>query len=528
MRTLDCVLALIFCRTTSLLATLLFALKAFTQTIPAGAVIESIEIVVEDVFEENGEVPDFWAYRLANQLHIKTREKIVLQELLFSEGEEIDEEALAQTERNLRALPFVRRARIEKTLTQEGNVHIRVTLLDSWSTQPEFRFAKTGNDVYWAVGLTEKNFLGYGKELKILRSSDLDRQQTFAQYNDPRFFGSRVQTNTLVSDASDGHRIHFQALRPFYAIDTMWSFRAQYEDFERLDPIYAMGERVDELHHLRQRKEVAVKRTPATAVRVHIGYDGMRETFDETIDSRRFGMIRTGISSVSHRFLKLNYLNRFERPDDINLGNETAGFIGVSTPETGGEDSTSWHFLFTENIGFRLNNKGFVLTRASWEARHRNEQVENSLFSLRVNLVQKLTNKSVFLAKAELVHGHQLDAERQVRLGADNGLRGYPVRQFNGDRSFLVSAEARWFLFDDVANLASIGVATFVDTGYAWPKGQPMVLSDMQSDVGMSLLIGGSRVSASRPGVRIDLAYAFSPIEGHRRWLFSLGSQMGF
>ena len=55
----------------------------------------------------------FWAFRVADRLHIRTREEIIRQELLFAPGDPLDKEAIAQTERNLRALVFLRDARIE-------------------------------------------------------------------------------------------------------------------------------------------------------------------------------------------------------------------------------------------------------------------------------------------------------------------------------------------------------------------------------------------------------------------------------
>jgi hypothetical protein len=102
------------------------------------------------------------------------------------------------------------------------------------------------------------------------------------------------------------------------------------------------------------------------------------------------------------------------------------------------------------------------------------------------------------------------------------------VRQFNGTRSLLLGVEGRWFLADDLLRLISIGVAGFADSGYAWPEGMAVALHDLRSDIGVSLLLGSNRVSASRPGVRFDLAYALQPVEGRGRWLFSAGSQLGF
>ena len=154
-------------------------------------IIDSIEIVVEDVFDDDGMTPVFWAYRMANDFHFKSREGVIRRELLFAEGDPVDDEALAQTERNLRALPFLRSALVETIPVDDDRVRIRITTSDSWSTNPELRLAKVGNVWVWAVGAREANLFGHGKQLRVLYNSGLDRDETFVSYGDPRVLGSR-------------------------------------------------------------------------------------------------------------------------------------------------------------------------------------------------------------------------------------------------------------------------------------------------------------------------------------------------
>ncbi len=493
-------------------------------------VIDRIEIVVEDVFEDDGRTYDLWPYRLANQLHIETHEDIIRQELLFREGETLDDEALAQTERNLRALPFLRSVRVETEADEDGRVLVRVVASDSWTTRPELRLAKVGNEWVWAAGASEENLFGRGKQFRVLYNVGLDREETYLSYRDPRLLGSRIALGTFFSSASDGHRATLGLHRPFFSLETRWSFRLQVDDFDRLDPLYKEGERVSELRHVGSRSVLeiarAVRWTPSSALRLHVAYQ--RSDDDVEVERRRFGILRVGVTSVGHDFLKLTHVNRFERVEDINLGNQAAAFFGVSTPSLGGEPGTSYFLFLSERRGVSFSENGFLLGGLSWQARHRNGRLENGLFRARVDWVHKFHRKRLILAKADFNHGTNLDPELQLRLGAESGLRGYPVRQFNGNRSFLLTAEARWFLLDDFAKLVSLGAAAFADAGYVWPDGSPMALRDLRSDVGFSLLVGGNRVASSSPGVRFDLAYALDPVPGRSRWLFSAGSRVGF
>ncbi len=180
----------------------LFALAALLCP-PAGPPPSTASrFVIEDVFEDGGLTPDHWIYRLGNQLHVETKEVVIRRELLFREGEPLDPEALAETERNLRALPFIRRARIETHPAGRGDGRRTGAVVgDSWSTVPEARLSKVGNKWIWALGASEGNLFGRGKEIEALHTSGLDRDETYVLFRDPRLFGSRFSVSTYYSSA---------------------------------------------------------------------------------------------------------------------------------------------------------------------------------------------------------------------------------------------------------------------------------------------------------------------------------------
>jgi hemolysin activation/secretion protein len=233
-----------------------------------------------------------------------------------------------------------------------------------------------------------------------------------------------------------------------------------------------------------------------------------------------------GVSSIEHRFLKLTHVNRFEIAEDFNMGDEISAFAGLSTPTLGGEEGTVWFWRLRARRGFEIGAEHFVTGGVAWTARHRHGEIENSLTSIRLDYVNKLSPRWPLVATARFHGGINLDPEVQITLGVDNGLRGYPVRQFVGTRAVLLSAEQRVFIADEVLQLVSFAAAAFVDTGFAWPEDRSVRLADLKSNVGLSLLLGRTRLSSTTPGVRFDLAYALDPISGRSRWLFSVGSKI--
>ena len=496
--------------------------------------IGGIEVVVNDVFDrDKGKL-----FRLANKLHVRTREKIVRRELLFRSGDYLDREALEQTERNLRALPFLRDARVETVAVpmDEGDaaiegvgiVDVRVTTWDSWSTSPVIGFANVGDRVTWTLGASEKNLLGSGRQVEIARRSGLERDDTQVFFGDPRVGGSRFVLESSYADQSDGSRATLSLKRPFFSLGTSWAFGMWLEAFDRLDPVYLAGERVQRLRHVRRRQEIqmarAIHRGRTSASRLHLSF---RQREDEVAGILRdFGIFEVGISSVQHRFVKLTHINQFERTEDFNLGREFSAFVGVSTGWLGGEPETAWFLSAEHKQGFRIGERQFLIGRLRWQGRHRQARWEDNLARADLEYLNKLSPRRLLLLSARLARASRLDPETQLTLGAHNGLRGYRVYQWTGTRSLLLSVEKRWFLADDVGQLVSIGFSAFADSGYVWTEQESVDFGDMKTNVGIGLLLGRNRLSSTRPGVRFDLAYALDRLQGHSRWLFSAGSQI--
>ncbi len=67
-------------------------------------------------------------YRLADRLHIETRRSVIREFLLFREGDAYQPERLEETERNLRALSFLKSASVTASAPHDGVVDVRVEL----------------------------------------------------------------------------------------------------------------------------------------------------------------------------------------------------------------------------------------------------------------------------------------------------------------------------------------------------------------------------------------------------------------
>ena len=514
---------------------LVYAASAAGQNGSPPPVIGTIDIVAHEVFDEpSGGFAAF--YRVANKVHISTRERIIRRELLFAPGEEVNLQRLEQTERNLRALTFLRDARVEAVSAgtngddQAERVDVRVTTWDAWSLTPRIDFEQVDDRTTWDLGVTEKNLFGLGKSISVWHETDLDRTAERVVYSDPQLAGSRFTLTASLADLSDGDEEFLLLTRPYFSLEDTWAFSVGAGAFSRSDPLFADGQEIDRLRHRGRWGDLelgrAVRRRPTSALRAHVAYRARDERIGS--DDRDFGIVEGGVQSIEHRFTRLTHVNRFEQTEDFNLGAQSYATVGLSAPALGGSDIRALLVSAGHSRGVAFRPDHFLVADIGVVGRRESGRWLNTVALARARYLRKHATRHLLLGRAELRWGHNLDSEVQLLLGAESGLRGYPVRQFAGTRSLLLSAEERWFVADDIGQVVSLGAAAFVDSGFAWPEGESLSLSDLKTAVGGSLLVGSNRLFLVNGGVRLDLGYALAAVPGVGGWVVSFGSDIEF
>ncbi len=506
------------------------------QEEPAPPPIGNIEIVGREVFDERGGGL-FAPHRVANRIHVRTRDHVIRRELLFETGDPFDRELIDQTERNLRSLWFLRDARVEASAVDEDldgrpeRVDAVVTTWDRWSLAPRVDFSQVQDRTIWEIGVSEKNFLGFGKAITVSHRQNLDRVTDRVRYEDPQLIGSNVGLAASLADLSDGHERLLTLDRGYLSLRDPWAFSAGIVSVARTEPIVEHGVEVERLPLRGEFVDLeagrALLRGDNHAVRVHGAYRSHRSQVGG--DNRDFSGPEVGLRTVTHRFVRLTHVNRFERTEDFNLGTESHAVLRLSTPALGGQPATFVSVGYRQGLRFRDDH--FVVLGVGFDGRREGGGWRNSVAAVNARYLRKHSTRTAFVGKLDYAHGHDFDPEVQLRLGAETGLRGYPVRQFTGTRSLLLTAEERFFFADDVWQLFSFGVAGFVDSGFVWPAGRRVDLGDLRTGVGVSLLVGSHRL-ASRGGVRFDIGYALDPVEGPdgrpKRWVGAAFSDIDF
>jgi hypothetical protein len=483
----------------------------------------------ENVFDESENA--YWLARVANSLHIVTRDYVVRRELLIPEGAPFDSAAADETARNLRKLGIFRDVTVDTTRTDSGLVQ-HVTTHDSWSTQVYVSFKSTGDQITWGAGVTEKNLLGSHIKASFRYTDDPDRSTSQFSASVPRVW-KRLGFDGSYEELSDGKTGRFTASSPFTAIMTPQSATLEflYNDKDVLR--FFGGEEVasDTVRRLLTKGTLnaawATRASPNGFVRLGSSLQARRDDFsDSTIadaDRSVFGELGLNVEASSTRFKVIKGYKTLTGNEDIDLSTTVRGELWVA-PNVWGYDRFGVGPGVTIHVG-KLVPNGFTLfdLRASSLFTHKGLD-SGSVVGKAVLALHPADRHSVVVNLNGGMQKNPYPGE-EFDLGLTYGPRGFPAHAFTGDRGFFTTAEYRWVAIPEVFKLFGIGLATFVDYGGAWYSGSP---TRTGTDAGVGLRIGSIRSSSGKGATRIDLVHRFANDVLPSKWLIAIGSGFPF
>ena len=511
-------------------------------------VIAAIVIERRNVFDPAVKGEDWWPFRIADEIRFVTREKVVRDELLFAPGDRWDALKVIQSERNLRSSYPFRQAEIVSVPRSDGRVDTHVLTQDSWSTNPRIGFGTSGGQSNASLGLEENNLLGYGKSVSYVHSQGngtIGPQHSDSySYGDPRFLGTRLALGGAYTRTQDGDSESVTLSRPFYALDTSRAVSLAWSNGNGVGALVQNGADYSNYYERRRVVDAATGwRLPEDrwfVQRVEVGWYEDHADFGTSNESpgTRPGLLplnrnisgpTIAYSWIQPRYVKETYIDRMERVEDFNLGNELRVRSGYMA-QAAGSAQDEWIFNASDRQGLGLGEGRFALAAASISGRVLENRWENGLAAANASFFWKnyfRTRSRTLVAHVEAAQAHRLDLENQLVLGGSTGLRGYKNDSFTGGRSILANLEDRFFFDGEYFHLARFGGALFVETGSVVPEGDNFSTARFHSDVGAGMRVAGTRSGAGTV-VRMDLAYALNGGPGGSRWVFSLKAGQSF
>jgi hypothetical protein len=491
----------------------------------AGALIGEILIEANDIFDLDDPEENNWAFRTANRLHIVTKPRVIRNLILFKPGDPYRARVLEESERILRSQRYLYDASIEPIRYENGRVDVRVRTRDVWTLTPGLGYSRAGGEDEFRIGIEDSNVLGYGKEITIRWDKRIDRTQVLYRYRDPAVLGSRITLEAQYADNSDGFGRLFSIARPFYAQDVRWAASAVVFDDESVVSLYDRGEIFasfqQSVRYLETSGGIGRRTLSGRVLRGSLGY-----TFEEkrfTADpgggtpppegvppDRTLAYPWVGFETFRDRFVEVRNLDRIMRTEDLYVGNLLRAELGISAEPFGAEGPTRLVYEGLWRGGRVRDGRDYLLARFGISGRYGAGVTENLLAGGALRAFFRQEARWAFVAEISADVSRNLDPERQLVLGGDTGLRGYPIRYARGDRRWLVTLEQRFYSDWELLKLVHVGAAVFLDVGRAWfEDGEPDDLGILK-DVGIGLRLSSSR-SSQGGMVHVDFAV---PLDG--------------
>ena len=203
-------------------------------------------------------------------------------------------------------------------------------------------------------------------------------------------------------------------------------------------------------------------------------------------------------------------LDQIERTEDVLLGLRAGGRVGYAAESLGSDRGALMLSAHAQNgWDFGRERSLFVTTAAS--GRVEDDGVRNAVLSAAARFYARTSENTKFFAAVNGAVTEKLDADQQLLLGGEEGLRGYPLRYQAGTSRALLTLEERYYTDWYPFRLFHVAGAAFFDMGRTWGTDVTGATSDgLLKNFGIGLRLGSSR-SAFGNVIHIDLAF---PLDG--------------
>jgi hypothetical protein len=478
----------------------------------AAQTIDTIIIENHNVFHGDGDGAPAFLAKLANGLHLRTRQWVIRRRLLLDAGDPVDDARIEESERALRSLGVFRFVQVDTVRPVRGGpLALSVVTADGWSTQPQASYTTAGGDEAWEIGFIERNFLGTATELALSYGKNPDRSRLDLGFANPHFLARRASVRLRYSDFSDGRTGSWQFGLPFYETGARRALETYGESADQRILRFRDGALFDSTQHRLYRVGVtggfATHATSRSYVRLWGGIEWRRDDYaprgTAPFPRTTFTTFRTGIELGRVRFRVLEQFNSYARREDVDLspmlrvGVVTEGDFGY---EARGQISAIWA-------------RGFALLRAE----------ANGLDSTRtigqLTIVSQNVRRHTLIAHLEGGALHKVKPGSEFDLWmAQRGPRLFGVHDFTGTRMIWLALEDRILVAEELFGLVGVGLAPFLDYGGAWYSDQAARLG---ANAGIALRFGPTRAVRGE-AAELAFGYRFGDAVGDKRWAVTL------
>jgi hypothetical protein len=462
--------------------------------------IDRIEIVRKDIFDTT-KVEDRHIFgSVVNDLHVLTREDVVRRELLFKEGDELDETVLQESARNLRALGYLGDVTISSYAITETSAVVAVVTQDRWSIDMLPAYKQEGGASAQRYTLKDDNFLGGGHSLSLSYSYQTDRPSphgTDLILRERNLFGTRLKALVQQRNAWDQQKTAIGLEQAYFSDRAPWAGGIYAEFGHQKQVFYRDGMLTydQETERQMQRGWVSMSLGSQALVRPVIGYLRIRSDYVDPRIYDNLDLVTISTSYLNRAFVERSCLNSSGRTEDMPVGFGAGVTMGKNFL-TRGVSAPLYVAGVTLRCAMLLTDRSYFGWNASFQGYWGGSRKEEGTVNVLLLHHLKISTFQTFVAQVNAVVGLGWSGRRQLLLGSSTGLRGYNEQSFAGDRMITYGLEHRIFTNMDLL-FFRIGGALFLDGGTVWSGDAPPGRQRFSNAAGVGLRIENTKVQGA-------------------------------
>ena len=469
--------------------------------------------------------------RVARTMHETTQPDVVERFLLFKAGDRCEELRRAESERILRAQPFIADADVFIVSNDDGTVDAEVRTIDETAVVLGGSVRARSPNIS-GILFGNANLAGQGVYVSgAWRAGDGFRDAYVGRLIDNQFLGRALVAGAEGERNSIGGSWRLNAGRPFFTDLQRVAWRGRTgESYGLMELRRADGTRPKVAMRRRFYEVGAIGRV---GVPGRLGLFGLSITGDDEEPGNRLvaadsGMIRDigplpraylshhiarvnlllGVRDI--RFVRRRALDAITASQDVPLGVQIGLQAGRSSPIVGAKEEDI--FLAGDLYAGRSKSER-ATTRLQLRTEGRRAAGEAAwdgvLSTGRLSHQIKMNTANLDELAIEWAGGYQQRMPFQLLLGVpEGGVRGYEKSSFAGGQRLVVRVEHR-YSYGAVRNLGDLAVGGFIDAGRQWAGDVPFgVTTPVKASIGLSLF--ASVPPRSARVWRADLAFPVS------------------
>jgi len=491
-----------------------------------------------------------WLRSMANRAHRRTSKSFIEGELLFEVGDCFDPLLLEESERILRALPFISDSDVYAVHVDEQEVHVVVDTHDEWTLKLGGRFEFDRRLRITQVSFTEENLMGTGTLLGAYLIEEDERRDLGLQLRALQLAGTRLDSRVGGGRTRTGDFIYESIAYPFVGEVGKWAFLESYfqrEDlFRYASPAGAGFTHVNLPIRTRGAATALARRfgTPGDLTIVgaalsweDVSFDGFPRGvtvvsgFDfsnpDTADTATVAVVRPQVNERrawrlgllagkrNIAFVTREGLDALRGEQDVRVGTQALATVAATLGTPNFAPDSSFHeirgtiSLFAGAAGdhWIVNSELTVEAARPLSQTARDGALRDVLGEVGASFYWQPPSapRHTLVLGLSGVGGWRSSLPFQLTLGGPYAVRGYGREDFPVARRLTAHMEDRITLGGRFADLFDLGLTVFVDAGAGWAGSVPFGTdSGLRAAAGAGLRIAFP--SGAKQVVRVDLA----------------------